>query len=72
MSNIEIGLWSFPVLLFLIFIRIPIGLAMMAVGFGGTWMVFGSTLMTMGQLKHLTYSCHLLLRTAKFTMYFAL
>ena len=55
MSNIEIGLWSFPVLLLLIFIRIPIGLAMMAVGFGGTWMVFGSTLMTMGQLKHLTY-----------------
>ena len=55
MSNIEIGLWSFPVLLLLIFIRIPIGLAMMAVGFGGTWMVFGSPLMTMGQLKHLTY-----------------
>ncbi|MGX9353320.1 TRAP transporter large permease [Shimia sp. W99] len=55
MSNIEIGLWSFPVLLFLIFIRIPIGLAMMAVGMGGTYIVFGSTMMTMGQLKHLVY-----------------
>ncbi|PSL20923.1 TRAP transporter large permease [Shimia abyssi] len=55
MSNIEIGLWSFPVLLALIFLRIPIGLAMMAVGFGGTWIVFGSTMMTMGQMKHLVY-----------------
>lgn len=55
MSNIEIGIWSFPVLLILIFLRIPIGLAMMAVGAGGTYMVLGSTMMTMGQLKHLTF-----------------
>ncbi|MEP2531249.1 TRAP transporter large permease [Shimia sp.] len=55
MSNLEIGLWSFPVLLILIFIRIPIGLAMMAVGAGGTYIVFGSTMMTMGQMKHLVY-----------------
>lgn len=55
MSNIEIGLWSFPVLLVLIFLRIPIGLAMLAVGFSGTWMINGSTLMTMGQMKHLVY-----------------
>ncbi|MWD26612.1 TRAP transporter large permease subunit [Aquicoccus sp. SCR17] len=55
MSNFEIGLWSFPVLLALIFLRIPIGLAMLAVGFCGTWIVNGNTLMTMGQLKHLVY-----------------
>ncbi|SMX32219.1 TRAP transporter large permease [Actibacterium lipolyticum] len=55
MTNIEIGLWSFPVLLAIIFLRIPIGLAMLAVGFGGTYIVNGSTLMTMGQLKHLVF-----------------
>ena len=32
MSNIELGLWSFPVLLLLIFLRMPIGLAMLIVG----------------------------------------
>ncbi|KPA21486.1 Sialic acid TRAP transporter permease protein SiaT [Shimia sp. SK013] len=56
MSNLEIGVWSFPVLLVLIFLRVPIGLAMMGVGVGGTYLVMGSTLMTMGQLKHLTFS----------------
>ncbi len=55
MSNLEIGIYAFPVLLFLIFLRIPIGLAMMGVGIGGTWLVIGSTAMTMGQLKHLTF-----------------
>ena len=29
MSNIELGLWSFPVLLLLIFLRMPIGLSML-------------------------------------------
>lgn len=55
MSNYEIGLWSFPVLLLMIFLRIPIGIAMLAVGFGGSWIVNGNTLMTMGQMKHLVY-----------------
>ena len=32
MSNLEIGLASFPALLILIFIRVPIGLAMFLVG----------------------------------------
>ena len=35
MSNLEIGLASFPALLILIFIRVPIGLAMFFGGFGG-------------------------------------
>ena len=30
MSHAEIGLWSFPVLLVLIFARVPIGIAMLA------------------------------------------
>lgn len=55
MSNLEIGIYAFPVLLVLIFLRIPIGLAMMGVGIGGTWFVIGSPAMTMGQLKHLTF-----------------
>ncbi|MEZ5872363.1 MAG: TRAP transporter large permease [Nitratireductor sp.] len=56
MTNFEIGLWSFPVLLALIFLRIPIGLAMFLVGIGGNYMITGSTAMMFGQLKHLTYS----------------
>ncbi|MBM2293950.1 TRAP transporter large permease [Sulfitobacter pseudonitzschiae] len=55
MSNFELALWSFPVLLILIFIRIPIALAMLAVGFGGSYLVLGSPLMMMNQLKTLTY-----------------
>ncbi|MCB1449776.1 MAG: TRAP transporter large permease [Nitratireductor sp.] len=56
MSNFEIGLWSFPVLLAMIFLRIPIGLAMFIVGIGGNYLITGSTAMMFGQLKHLTYS----------------
>lgn len=55
MSNFELGLWSFPVLLGLIFLRVPIGAAMMAVGFGGIWIMMGNSMMMMGQLKSLTY-----------------
>ena len=56
MSNIELGLWSFPVLLALIFIRIPIGLAMLIVGLGGIYLINGSTLMILSQMKTLPYS----------------
>lgn len=55
MSNFELGLWSFPILLGLIFLRVPIGAAMMAVGFGGIWIMMGNSMMMMGQLKSLTY-----------------
>ncbi|VVT03924.1 TRAP transporter large permease [Rhizobium sp. EC-SD404] len=55
MTNFEIGLWSFPVLLVLIFLRIPIGLAMLLVGIGGSFALNGSLLMIMAQLKNLTY-----------------
>ena len=56
MSNFEIGAYSFGVVLFLIFLRIPIGLAMLAVGIGGNYLIIGNFAMMNGQLKHLTYS----------------
>ena len=56
MSNVELALWSFPLLLFLIFIRIPIGLTMLVVGLGGAWVVYGSYMPILSQLKQMTYS----------------
>ena len=55
MSRFEIGLWSFPVLLVLIFLRVPIGVAMGIVGFGGAYLLNGNAIMMLSQLKHLTY-----------------
>lgn len=55
MTNIELALWSFPVLLGLIFLRIPIALAMLIVGFAGTYLVTGTPNMTLSQLKTLTF-----------------
>ncbi|NIZ14598.1 TRAP transporter large permease, partial [Phaeobacter sp. HF9A] len=55
MSNIDLALWSFPILLLLVFLRMPIALAMIGVGVGGTWLVIGSPMMTLNQLKTLTY-----------------
>lgn len=55
MSNIELALWSFPVLLVLVFLRMPIALAMIGVGVGGTYLVIGTPMMTLNQLKTLTY-----------------
>jgi tripartite ATP-independent transporter DctM subunit len=56
MTSIELALWSFPVLLFLIFIRIPIGLTMLLVGLGGAWAVYGSYMPILSQMKQMTHS----------------
>ncbi len=56
MSNIEIGLWSFPALLLLIFLRMPIGLAMFLAGLGGLYFVNGDMNMAYGKLKSEVYS----------------
>ena len=56
MSNLEIGIWSFPVLLLLIFLRIPIGLAMVLVAIIGNALVRGSFSPILFQLNDLTYS----------------
>src|SRR3546814_8248404 len=55
MSSLELGFWSFPVLLAMIFLRVPIGLAMLLVGFFGTWLVTGSWVPILAKLKSLTY-----------------
>ncbi len=56
MSGVELAAWSFPILLFLIFVRIPIGLAMLICGLVGAWMVYGTTAPVLNQLKQVTYS----------------
>jgi tripartite ATP-independent transporter DctM subunit len=56
MNSIEIALYSFPVLMLLIFLRIPIGPAMLLVGIVGTWLVTGRWTPIMSQLKNLTWS----------------
>ncbi len=55
MSPLHIGIGSFPVLLLLIFARIPVGLAMLAVGVGGSYLLSGTLSISLSQLKHLTY-----------------
>ncbi|MFC4669314.1 TRAP transporter large permease [Seohaeicola nanhaiensis] len=41
MSDLAIGIWSFPALLVLIFLRVPIGLAMFVTAFVGLWLTQG-------------------------------
>ncbi|KGM50451.1 TRAP transporter large permease [Pseudooceanicola atlanticus] len=56
MDNFDIGLLSFPVLMLLIFLRMPIGLAMFAVGFGGLYFVTGGTVVALAKMKSEAYS----------------
>ena len=56
MSNIEIGLLSFPALLTMIFLRVPIGLAMFVTGFAGLWIVMGTPSMALARLKTESYT----------------
>jgi len=55
-SNLELGIYSFPVLLLLIFLRIPIGLAMLLCGLAGTYLIMGNTAPILARLKGETYS----------------
>lgn len=56
MSDFELGLWSLPILLVLIFLRMPIGLAMLVVGLGGTAWVTDGWVIVLARLKTETYS----------------
>jgi tripartite ATP-independent transporter DctM subunit len=56
MSGIELAAWSFPILLLMIFIRIPIGLSMLVCGLVGAGIVYGSATPILNQLKQVTYS----------------
>ncbi len=56
MSDVVIGALSFPILLGLIFLRVPIGLAMFTVGFGGLVFVNGDAFIAVARLKSETYT----------------
>jgi len=53
---LELGYLSFPVLLVMIFLRAPIGLAMMLCGIGGLYFAMGGSAMFMAKLKTETYT----------------
>ncbi|MEQ8584868.1 MAG: TRAP transporter large permease [Thalassobaculaceae bacterium] len=55
MDKLEIALWSFPVLLILIGLRMPIGLAMLLLGIAGSVLVNGTWLPVMSQMKSMAY-----------------
>ena len=56
MSALDIGLYSLPALLALIFLRVPIGLAMFVTGFAGLWLIQGTPNVAMARLKSETFS----------------
>jgi tripartite ATP-independent transporter DctM subunit len=56
LTNLEIGIYSFPALLVMIFLRVPIGLAMFIAGFAGLYFVNGSANMAMARLKTEAYT----------------
>ncbi|MEO1292173.1 MAG: TRAP transporter large permease [Pseudomonadota bacterium] len=56
MTDIMIGLWSFPALLVLIFLRVPIGLAMFLTGFVGIIVMTGDLTIAAGRLRSETYT----------------
>ena len=56
--NVALGLLSFPILLFLIFLRMPIGLAMLVVGVVGNFLITRSWNPSLSMFKSLTYSTY--------------
>ncbi len=56
MTDIMIGMLSFPALLLLIFLRVPIGLAMFLTGLVGLFVVTGETTIPFARLKSETYT----------------
>lgn len=54
-TDFQLGLLSFPILLILIFLRIPLAAAMFIVGLGGTYLVAGNMRMMDSQLKTFAY-----------------
>ena len=60
MSNLELGFYSFPVLLVMIFLRAPIGLAMMLCGLGGWYLRMGNSGPLLAKMKTETYTLSLI------------
>ena len=55
MTDFQLGLFSFPLLLALIFARMPIGLAMFVIGLGGAIWITGGWAVVLARLKTETY-----------------
>ncbi len=55
MTATLIGVLSFPILLLMIFLRVPIGLAMFVTGLAGLIFVTGDTAVAFGRLRHETF-----------------
>jgi tripartite ATP-independent transporter DctM subunit len=55
MDSLQLAGWSFPVLLGMIFLRVPIGLTMLVIGLIGAWLVFGNAAPLLNQMKTLAY-----------------
>jgi C4-dicarboxylate transporter DctM subunit len=58
MSSLVLGLFGIPAVLVLIFLRVPIGIAMLVIGVLGSWIITGSFNPTMAQFKNLTYGTY--------------
>ncbi len=56
MTDLALGYLSFPFLLILIFLRAPIGLAMLLCGIGGLWLATDGTTVFMARLKSEVFS----------------
>ncbi|WP_420348126.1 TRAP transporter large permease [Pelagibius sp.] len=55
MSGLALSALAFAVMLGLIFLRMPIGAAMLLTGLAGTWIVTGTPVPVLAQMKSLTY-----------------
>lgn len=55
MDPLLLAAWSFPVLLLLIFLRVPIGLSMLVLGLTGSWLVYGNIMPLLNSVKTLAY-----------------
>ncbi|MBM3391833.1 MAG: TRAP transporter large permease [Betaproteobacteria bacterium] len=55
MDALSLAAWSFPALLLLIILRVPIGLSMLTLGLVGSWLVYGSVAPLLNQMKTLAY-----------------
>ncbi|THT97590.1 TRAP transporter large permease [Lampropedia puyangensis] len=55
MDPLYLAAWSLPLLLVLIFLRVPIGISMLVLGVGGSWLIFGSMAPLLSQLQTLAY-----------------
>ena len=58
MTPLMLGFLGLPAVLILIFLRMPIGIAMLGVGVFGSWLVTGSFNPVSAQFKNLTYSTY--------------